>query len=276
MQINTIPIADYSLISLSLLSSAMLVQAFVIFLTPVVSWALSIEEASASKAMVYTACKVPNTVALTFDDGPYKYMAEISDLLTNKSAKGTFFVNGYNYDCIYSKKVAERLQYVYSRGNQICSHTWSHADLTDLNSTQIADELTKIDVALMNILGITSPFLRPPYGSYDDLVRRVAFQQNKSLILWDFDSQDSLNATVQQSQGYYDDVINSTVSTLLALNHETEKTTAQVLVEYAIDKLQDANHTLVTVAECLGLDPYSFVGPLGQRDDSWFCPENVQ
>ncbi|KAJ6618950.1 hypothetical protein B0H10DRAFT_1794425 [Mycena sp. CBHHK59/15] len=41
--------------------------------------------------------------------------------------------------------------------------------------------------ALMNILGIASPFLRPPFGSYNHLVRQVAFQQNKSLVLWDLE-----------------------------------------------------------------------------------------
>ncbi|KAJ6553544.1 carbohydrate esterase family 4 protein [Mycena vulgaris] len=251
----------------------MLLANFAILLTPVLSWALSIE-ASAPKAVVYTSCKILNTAALAFDDGPYKYMAQISDLLVKKSAKATFFVNGHNYDCIYDTKVAERLQYVYSSGHQICSHTWSHPDLTSLNASQMTDEFVKNDVALMKVLGITSPFLRPPYGSYNTLVRQVAFQQNKSLVTWDFDSRDSLNATVQESEGYYDAVINTNITTLLALNHETQKTTAQVLVGYAIDKLQAANFTLVTFAECMGLEPYSFVGPLGTRDDSWVCPED--
>ncbi|KAJ6460782.1 hypothetical protein DFH09DRAFT_1348281 [Mycena vulgaris] len=76
----------------------------------------------------------------------------------------------------------------------------------------------------MKVLGISSPFLRPPYGSYNTLVRQVAFQQNKSLVTWDFDSRDSLNATVQESEGYYDAVINTNITTLLALNHETQST----------------------------------------------------
>jgi hypothetical protein len=37
-----------------------------------------------------------------------------------------------------------------------------------------------------------------------------------------YSSEDSLNATVQESEGYYDGVINSSVTNLLALNHETE------------------------------------------------------
>ncbi|KAF7335829.1 Carbohydrate esterase family 4 protein [Mycena venus] len=138
----------------------------------------------------------------------------------------------------------------------------------------IAGEFAQLDLALMKILGIASPFLRPLFGSYNTLVRQVAFQQNKSLVLWDFDSEDSLNATVKESEGFYAAAINASVSTLLALNHETVASTAQELIGYAMDALQAANYSLVTVAECLGLEPYSFVGPLGQRDTTWFCPED--
>ncbi|KAJ7932143.1 glycoside hydrolase/deacetylase [Mycena leptocephala] len=252
----------------------MLLKTFVSVLAPLLSLAQRTIETSTPKAVVYSGCTVRNTVALTFDDGPYKYMADIGDLLKNKGAKGTFFVNGYNYDCIYSPKVAARLQYVYSSGHQICSHTWSHPDLTDLNATEIEDELTKVDTALYKILGVNTTFVRPPYGSYNNLARQVAYLLNKFFILWDFDSGDSVGATLQQSETSYDQVINSSVSTLLALNHETEKTTAQGLVAYAVDKLQAAGYKLVTVAECLGLPPYSYVGRLGQRDPSWFCPED--
>ncbi|KAJ7666320.1 hypothetical protein B0H17DRAFT_1336389 [Mycena rosella] len=158
---------------------------------------------------------------------------------------------------------------------QICSHTWSHPNLKTLNATEITDEIMKNDVALMKILGVTTPFLRPPYGNYNDLVLEVASEQNKNLLIWDFDSGDSVGATVQESEGNYTAAINSGVTTLLALNHETEKTTALILAAWAIEKLQAANYTLVTVAQCLGLDPYTYVGPLGQRDDSWYCPEDV-
>ncbi|KAJ6483783.1 carbohydrate esterase family 4 protein [Mycena vitilis] len=268
----------------------MLAQRFGFLLALILSFARPpVQAVSPRRAAIHTTCTVPNTVALTFDDGPYKYMTNISDILVNKSAKGTFFVNGDNCkrlsaanprsvilpdDCIYDPKVAARLQYVYSAGHQICSHSWSHPDLVTLDESEIAGEFSQIDDALMKILGVATPFVRPPYGSYNNLVRQVAFQQNKILVLWDFDSQDSLNATVAQSEGYYEQMIQSNASSFIALNHETEKTTAQVLIGYAVDALQAANYSLVTVAECLGLDPYSFVGPLGQRDATWFCPED--
>jgi hypothetical protein len=42
-----------------------------------------------------------------------------------------------------------------------------------------------------------------------------------NLLLNGTSSEDSLNATIQESEGYYDTAISSNVSTLLALNHET-------------------------------------------------------
>lgn len=45
---------------------------------------------------VVTSCK-PGYVALTFDDGPYKFTNELLDLLESESVKATFFVNGNNF-----------------------------------------------------------------------------------------------------------------------------------------------------------------------------------
>ncbi|CCO29970.1 carbohydrate esterase family 4 protein [Rhizoctonia solani AG-1 IB] len=39
-------------------------------------------------AQVITKCTVPNTVALTFDDGPYSYIYDISKALVAAGAKG--------------------------------------------------------------------------------------------------------------------------------------------------------------------------------------------
>ncbi|KAG8737793.1 Carbohydrate esterase 4 protein [Ceratobasidium sp. 414] len=47
-------------------------------------------------AKVYTKCTKPKTVALTFDDGPYAYIYDISKALVAAGAKGTFFFNGNN------------------------------------------------------------------------------------------------------------------------------------------------------------------------------------
>nr|GAT50166.1 carbohydrate esterase family 4 protein [Mycena chlorophos] len=223
------------------------------------------------RAELISSCTVPGMVALTFDDGPYLYETNISQLLLSKGAKGTFFVNGNNYECIYGTKVAARLLETYQAGHQICSHTWSHPDLTDLDEADMDVEFSRNDEALYNILGIVTPYLRPPYGSYDTLTREVAFNHNKTLVLWDMDSEDSIGATVNQSVEYYKEFI-ANQSVTIALQHETMKTTAFELLPQAIDLLQAAGYKLVTLAECLDRPAYTVEDGPGQRNAStWNC-----
>ncbi|KAJ7901568.1 carbohydrate esterase family 4 protein [Mycena leptocephala] len=209
-----------------------------------------------SLATVYDKCVVNNTVALTFDDGPYIYMTNVSDLLTKHNAKD----------------VVGRLRYTYNAGHQICSHTWSHPNLKSLNAQQITTEITRLDKALLDVLSIKTPFLRPPYGNYNNLVRQTAKKNSKSLVVWDFDSGDSVGETWEQSEIDYNAIIAKHPQTLLALNHETEVNTTLYLLPTVIPRLQAAGYKLVTLAECLGLEPYTFVGTFEPRDNkTWKC-----
>ncbi|KEP50007.1 carbohydrate esterase family 4 protein, partial [Rhizoctonia solani 123E] len=69
-------------------------------------------------AQVITKCAKPNTVALTFDDGPHWYLYDISKTLVAAGAKGTFFFNGNNYGCIYDPANMKRVKYAYNKGHQ--------------------------------------------------------------------------------------------------------------------------------------------------------------
>jgi len=222
-------------------------------------------------AQIITKCTKLNTAALTFDDGPFLYLRNITDTLSAANATGTFFFNGLNYDCIYDSLVMASVKYAFGKGHQIASHTWSHPDLTLLTSDEINTEMENIELALQRIVGVTPAFLRPPFGNYNDLVQEVAFSRNQSLVLWDFDSGDSLNATVAQSDTAYDTLIATKPLSILALNHEVYQTTAFQLLPYAITKLQAAGYALVSLAECLDMDPYQSVGPAATPDPTWTC-----
>ncbi|GLB40760.1 putative polysaccharide deacetylase [Lyophyllum shimeji] len=114
-----------------------------------------------ARAQVITHCTVPNTAALTFDDGPYLYLYDISKTLKAAGAKGTFFFNGNNYGCIYSDDNAKRVKYAYDQGHQVASHTWAHKDLTTLTWDQIHDEMWRVELALRRITGAYPAFMRP-------------------------------------------------------------------------------------------------------------------
>jgi len=223
------------------------------------------------QANVITSCTTPNTVALTFDDGPYLYLKDISDTLSAAGAVGTFFFNGKNYDCIYDDQFASQVLYAVQQGHQACSHTWSHSDLTTLTFDQVHNEMWLVEQALWKIAGVYPAYMRPPYGNYNTQVRQVAAQRNQSLVLWDFDSGDSTGSTPAQSEAAYDTLIGQKPNTILPLNHETIETTAHQVLPYAIKALQRAGYRLVSLADCIGMPAYQRVQAPGTRDSSWTC-----
>ncbi|KAJ6620018.1 glycoside hydrolase/deacetylase [Mycena sp. CBHHK59/15] len=222
-------------------------------------------------AKVYSSCVNKNDVALTFDDGPWVYLYDVSKALVAAGAVGTFFFNGNNYECIYNADEQKRVKYAYDHGHMIGSHTWAHLDLTTLTWDKIHDEMWRVELAMQRILGVTPAFMRPPYGNYNNLVRQASYIRNQSLVIWDFDSGDSTGSTVAQSEALYKSVVSSHPNTLLALNHETYETTAHQVLPYAISKLQGAGYKLVSLATCLGLPAYHSVGTPGTPDSTWTC-----
>lgn len=224
-----------------------------------------------ARANVVTSCTKPNTAALTFDDGPWVYLYDVSKALVAANATGTFFFNGNNYECIYSEANRKRVKYAYDHGHQIASHTWSHKDLTTLSWDQIHDEMWRVEQALQRIAGVVPAFMRPPYGNYNDLVRDASGVRGQTVVIWDFDSGDSVGASPAESKSRYDQVAARRPSNVLALNHEVYERTAHEVLPYAIQRLQSAGYRLVTLAECLGMQPYQSVGAPGTPDASWTC-----
>ncbi|KAG9019784.1 Carbohydrate esterase 4 protein [Tulasnella sp. 427] len=223
-----------------------------------------VERASAA---VYTKCSTANTVALTFDDGPYKWNTKIVNTLNAAGAKGTFFVNGNNYECIYSTANEQRLKTAYKAGHQIASHTWAHLDWTTLSADKLKSEMTRTDTALLKILGVKPAFVRPPYGNYNTQSKTVAGANGQSIVIWDFDSGDSVGKTAAQSDASYDAIAKKHPSNILTLNHETYQSTVDEVLPHALSTLKAKGYKFVTVAECLGgKNPYAKKQTAGKRD----------
>ncbi|KAL9709440.1 hypothetical protein Ac2012v2_007175 [Leucoagaricus gongylophorus] len=208
-----------------------------------------------SPGMVITECSVPGTAALTFDDGPYLYTEEISRVLKENDAVGTFFVNGQNFGCINDPTNAERIKAAYDAGHQIASHSWSHKDLATLSPDEVVSELSSVTRAIQSIIGVTPAFMRPPYGSYNDATVDAAAQIGQDVVLWNLDSGDSVGAPPSESQSHYEQAVEQTLP-ILSLNHETHETTVREVLPAAIKTLKDGGYRLVSVAECLGKEAY--------------------
>ncbi|SGY20207.1 BQ5605_C017g08527 [Microbotryum silenes-dioicae] len=204
---------------------------------------------------VYKNCKDPTSFALTFDDGPYKFGAEIAAYLNKQEIKATFFVNGYNYGCIYD--YADELIARHKAGHIIASHTWNHADLTTLTEKQIHQEIDLAEEALWKILGIKPALFRAPYGNLNDLATKIITSRGYTLVNWAFGSGDSIGAKASKSIQDYGALLKDKGP--IALNHETYASTAEKVIPKVVPMLLKKGYKFVTVDECLGVEPYQKV-----------------
>eukprot|EP00731_Ephydatia_muelleri_P008206 Em0004g544a len=220
---------------------------------------------------VVSNCVIPNAVAITFDDGPYKYTAKIAQQFTEAGGHVTFFVNGRNFGCIYDH--AEGIKAAFDAGHQIASHTYSHPDLTTLSKNAVAEQMTKLAEIFKEIIGAVPVYMRPPYGSYnDEVLSALPATGIKVVAMWDIDSGDAIGASTAKQQETYN--LASTDVSHIILQHETNDKTAQVMVPFIINWVKQRNLKMVTVGECIG-DPKvnwyrDHVTPKS-RNPSWKC-----
>ncbi|KAF9289609.1 hypothetical protein BGZ88_007677 [Linnemannia elongata] len=198
---------------------------------------------------VITSCRVPGTVAMTFDDGPYKFTNQLLDHLKQAGVKATFFVNGHNIGDIYQYDwIVKR---AYREGHQIASHTWGHADLTTLSYDQIHRQMTQLDDALKSIIGVRPVYMRPPYGNLNGAAQGYLNDKGYKIVKWRVDTNDWAHpGNVDASLAAYK---RAGGSGFIALEHDTYESTVNDLVPRAIQYAKNRGWELVTVGECLGV-----------------------
>ena len=125
-------------------------------------------------AVLSTLPGAGDLLALTLDDGvDTTVVRAYAQLARDTGIRLTMFANG-----VYSSWTDNRdllLPLVESGQIQLGNHTWRHRDLTRLAPPDIADELRHNDRFLRDTFGVdATPYFRPPYGAYNDLMTKVA------------------------------------------------------------------------------------------------------
>ena len=124
-------------------------------------------------------------IALTFDDGPGPYTAQLLDILDQHGAKATFFLIGSKVSA-----QADVLRRMHARGHQLGNHSWSHPELPKLPVDQIASEIDRTNDAIKQATGVKPSILRPPYGAVNGVVLEQLRARGMSSILWSVDTRD--------------------------------------------------------------------------------------
>ncbi|KAK3812935.1 MAG: hypothetical protein J3Q66DRAFT_412272 [Benniella sp.] len=177
---------------------------------------------------IITTCTIPNTLAITFDDGPSRYTPDLLDYLNEEGVKVTFFMDGDNVDNIYEYDwIVKR---AYNEGHQVASHTWSHPDLNELSKGQIESEMKRLEEAFKSIIGVRPTYMRPPYGNVNAAARRTLSNMGYKIVLWSIDTNDWRHPdNVETSMRAYREALSQPDAHKrghIALQHDTHKTTA--------------------------------------------------
>lgn len=187
-------------------------------------------------------CRRDRCVALTFDDGPGPYTAELVAKLRRARAPATFFMVGEHVDAFPG--LAQR---VARGGFEIGNHSYTHADLTRLSAGDAERELTRTSMAIQRATGKSVTLMRPPYGARNHAVDVAVRQAGLTEVLWDVDTLDWQH---RNSAYVTKRALRKTRRGSIVLMHDIHPTTVKA-VPGLVRQLRERGYTLVTVSELL-------------------------
>jgi len=228
---------------------------------------------SSSEFKIYYECVEKNAKqwALTFDDGPYKYDEDLLDLLKKYNVKATFFINGHNNgQDIYSEKCRKIVKRMNNEGHIIGNHTWRHVHLDEVSTSEIKEQMTKVEDALVEIIGKRPAFMRLPYGDgkNNSTVKKTLQSLGYTAgFQWNVDTNDwKYTGDVDYALGRFKKRLEeieknkSEKKTVLSLNHtyyhDISKKTLLTLIEKEILFMKEKGYVNITADKCVGKPAY--------------------
>jgi peptidoglycan/xylan/chitin deacetylase (PgdA/CDA1 family) len=127
-----------------------------------------------------------DAVALTFDDGPSPYTAELLGILQQYGAHATFFDVGNRL--AYWPGAA----YAEARMGGVGNHTWSHAHLTRLPHWLVWLELMRTQYEVDSQVGWKPRLFRTPYAEHSRATDDIALRLGLVEVFWNVDAQDDV------------------------------------------------------------------------------------
>ncbi|KAK1826954.1 hypothetical protein QBC39DRAFT_394045 [Podospora conica] len=236
-------------------------------------------------------CKKAGDIALTFDDGPYKYTNDLLDKLRSYGAKATFFITGNNIGKGHINDPATEypaiIRRMYNEGHQIASHTWSHENATKMTNTQFRNQMIWNEIAINSLMGFFPTYMRPPYSICEKNCQTILAELGYHTIYFDLDTAGYLNDTpkdIQNSKDIWDKAMrtsNPSKNKYLQIEHDIQTQVVYNLTDYILTSLYANGYQSVTVGECLG-DPEANwyragpAGSVGQAPSSYVQPTTAR
>ncbi|CAM3738619.1 polysaccharide deacetylase family protein [Alkalicoccus chagannorensis] len=157
-----------------------------------------------------------DTIYLTFDDGPGRWIHPILDALARKGAAASFFWQGR---LLHPERPWQRL---LDEGHQIGSHAHSHKDLSRLRPQRLEKEMRNGWQSFYHVTGTAPALFRPPFGRYNEEVLRRVRDMHMQTVMWSISSFD-WNCPADQ---VLDNVLSTVRGGDIVLLHELRQTAA--------------------------------------------------
>ncbi len=209
----------------------------------------AIDNVLSYSAFVTSGSADKRELALTFDDGPGPFTAQVVATLQRVHAPATFFVVGRAVKDFGSSLPAE-----VSGGFVIGDHTQDHAPMTALSR---ADQVSQLLDQARAIRAYGAPFpqlFRPPYGQFNATTLEITKKLKMLTILWTIDTKDF-------SQPGTDKIVKAVIEGAkpgaIVLMHDAGGPRAQTVaaIPRVVAGLRHRGYTLVTVPRLIADDP---------------------
>lgn len=121
----------------------------------------------------------PDSVALTFDDGPDAATERFLDLLDSAGARATFFLVG---EQVVGRE--ETVREIVGRGHEVAAHCHHHRSHLLLSPRQTIDDMRRARSVVEEASGKKVQLFRPPYGVFNAASWAEAGRQGWRRVLW--------------------------------------------------------------------------------------------
>ncbi|ARK28559.1 polysaccharide deacetylase family sporulation protein PdaB [Halalkalibacter krulwichiae] len=185
-------------------------------------------------------------IALTFNiSWGENRIRPILDILDQKEIDhANFFISAS-----WAERYPDLVKEIKDKGHSIGSHGYQYKDYTGWESDKIRQDLNQSSQVLTELTGERPTLLRPPNGSFNKEVLKIADAQNYSVIHWSVNSKDYQNPGVE---AIVNEVVSSADSGDIILFHASDsvKQTHQAL-PIIIDQLRDKGYSFTTVEDLM-------------------------
>lgn len=147
------------------------------------------------------------------------------------------------------KNFENTVRNIYYSNSEIGSHSYSHKNLSLLNSVELEEDLSKTNKIFNEITGDNLKYVRTPYEYYNDYL----FNTNYTIITWNIDPKDWL---VRDSKTIYNNVIKNACDGCIVVMHDIYPQTLEA-TKMLIPELNEMGYDIVSISKLIEIKEYN-------------------